>query len=235
MKPLSMTGYLFLALFSSCTQNTVTDAEGNIYKTVRIGSQIWTVENLRATKFNDGTPIPHVPDSIAWHSLSSSGYCYYNNSHNSDSIKMLGALYNWYCVDSKKLVPQGWHVPTNDDWAVLEKYLIEHGHNWDRRKDGPRVAKSLAARSGWKPFEIEGTPGNNMKINNRSGFSGLPAGSRSARFSGIGKRGYWWSATQVNESQAFVYCLAFCVESLWQYDSFNKTHGYSVRLVKDRN
>jgi uncharacterized protein (TIGR02145 family) len=248
MKILLVMSYMFLALFASCTRTTVADAGGNIYHTVRIGSQIWTVENLRTTKLNDGTPIPQVTDSVAWHSLNSPGYCYYRNTNNPDTIGRLGALYNWYCVDSKKLAPLGWHVPTNDDWAILEKYLIAHGYNWDRKKDGQRIAKSLAAQSGWKSFEIEGTPGNKIKDNNRSGFSGLAAGSRydthdsvpgslpcKATFLGIRQRGFWWSATQVNEPRAFVYALASCVESLMQYGIFFKTCGYSVRLVKDGN
>ncbi|MBN2567799.1 MAG: fibrobacter succinogenes major paralogous domain-containing protein [Deltaproteobacteria bacterium] len=249
MKPLLLLicGILFI-LYSFCSQrNTVTDADGNIYPTVRIGSQIWTAENLRATKFNDGTPIPHVPDSVAWHDLTSPGFCYYGNMNNTDSIVKFGALYNWYCVDSKKLAPQGWHVPTNDDWAALQNYLIEHGYNWDRRKDGNRIAKSLAIQSDWKPFITEGMPGNNMKENNRSGFSGFAAGYRydtretingnipRSIFAGLGHKAGWWSATQINESEAYAFGLGFCVEKLIQWDMFLQTCGYSVRLVKNAN
>jgi uncharacterized protein (TIGR02145 family) len=246
MKTVLLIGSMFLILHSFCTRNTVTDADGNIYPTVRIGSQVWTADNLRTTKFNDGTPIPHVPDSVAWHSCASPGYCYYRNTNNADSIGKLGALYNWYCVDSRKLAPQGWHVPTNDDWTALQNYLIEHGYNWDRKRSGNRIAKSLAAQSGWKPFIMEGTPGNTMKENNRSGFSGLGAGYRydtwdsiagrspiNSVFAAISHKGAWWSATQVNESEGYVYGLGFCVERLLQYDGFYKTCGYSVRLVKN--
>ena len=176
MKTVLLIVSMFLILYSSCTRTTVTDADGNIYPTVIIGHQTWTVENLRTTTLNDGTPSPHVPDSIAWHNLTSPGYCYYQNTDNADTIRRLGALYNWYCVDSKKLAPRGWHVPTNDDWDTLQNYLIGHGYNWDRKKNGNRIAKSLAAQSGWKPFGIEGFPGNNMKDNNRSGFSGVADG-----------------------------------------------------------
>jgi uncharacterized protein (TIGR02145 family) len=245
MKTFLLIGGILLLLTSFCTRTTVADADGNIYPAVIIGSQVWTVDNLRTTKFNDTTPIPHVPDSVAWHSLSSPGFCYYRNTNNADSIRMLGALYNWYCVGSKKLAPQGWHVPTNDDWAILMNYLIDHGYNWDRRKGGNRIAKSLAAQSGWKPFAIEGMPGNAMEENNRSGFSGCGAGYRfdsrdtiagkpiTSSFLGISHKGAWWSATQVNEAVAYSYGLGFCREHLIEYDSFNKTCGYSVRLVKD--
>jgi uncharacterized protein (TIGR02145 family) len=246
MKALLLTGSIFLISFSSCMRNTVTDADGNIYPTVKIGSQVWTAVNLRTTKFSDGTPIPLVPDSIAWHSLASPGYCYYRNMNNADSIRKFGALYNWYCLDSKKLAPQGWRVPTNDDWETLQNYLTEHGYNWDRKKNGNRIAKSLAAQSDWKPFHIEGTPGNNVNGNNRSGFSALAAGCRydtrdsvgegskwKAVFTGISHKGLWWSATQVNESYGYIYGLGFCVESFLKQQMFFKTCGYSVRLVRD--
>jgi uncharacterized protein (TIGR02145 family) len=247
MKILLLVGSMSLILHSFCSRNTVTDADGNIYPTVRIGGQIWTVDNLRTTKWNDGVPIPQVPDGIAWHSLATPGFCYYRNTNNADSIRKFGALYNWYCVDSKKLAPRGWHVPTNDDWTTLQNYLIEHGYNWDRKRSENNIAKSLAARSGWKPFTIEGTPGNNMKDNNRSGFSGLAAGCRydtrdsvqvqgsswKGAFKAIGHKGAWWSATEVNESFGYVYGLGFCVERLIQYDMFFKTCGYSVKLVKN--
>jgi uncharacterized protein (TIGR02145 family) len=246
-KTLLLAGSTIIILHSFCTRTPVTDADGNIYPTVRIGGQVWTVDNLRTTKFNDGTPISHVPDGIAWHSLATPGFCYYRNTNNADSIKRFGALYNWYCVDSKKLAPPGWHVPTNEDWAALQKYLIDHGYNWDRQKSGNNIAKSMAAQTGWKPFTVEGTPGYKMEENNRSGFSGLAAGWRydtrdsvqvpgiawKGAFKGISHKGAWWSATEVNESFGYLYGLGFCVERLIQYDMFFKTCGYSVRLVKN--
>jgi uncharacterized protein (TIGR02145 family) len=233
---------MFLVLYSSCTRPTVTDADGNIYSTVRIGHQLWTVENLWTTKYNDGTPIPHVPDSVAWHNLASPGFCYYGNTFNADTIKWFGALYNWYCIDSKKLAPQGWHVSTDDDWDTLRNYLIKHGYNWDGQRKDNRIARSLAAQSNWKSFAIEGMPGNNMKENNRSGFSGLAAGFRydsrdSAGWYPVfwakGHRAAWWSATEVNETNGTVYGLGFCVDYLIKYQQWLKTCGYPVRLVKN--
>jgi uncharacterized protein (TIGR02145 family) len=245
MKAVLLIATTLILLHSYCARETVTDADGNIYPTVRIGSQVWTVENLRATRFNDGTPIPHVPDSVDWHFHALPGYCFYGNTNNADSIKKLGALYNWYCVESKKLAPEGWHVPTCDDWKALQNWLIDHGYNWHGRKSGNEIAKSLAAQSDWKPFKIEGTPGNNMKKNNRSGFSGIGAGCRytsrektecgdlTSTFTAIGHKGAWWSATEINELEAFSYGLGFCREHLIEYDSFEKTCGFSVRLVKN--
>jgi uncharacterized protein (TIGR02145 family) len=244
-KPLLIVG-LFLVLNSLCARNTVTDADGNVYRTVRIGSQEWTAENLRTAKFNDGAPIPCVPDSVAWHGLSTPAFCYYGNTDNADSIRRFGALYNWHCVGSGKLAPAGWRVPSNEDWAVLRDYLGDHGYNWDRVKGGNRVAKALAAKSGWKPYTIEGMPGNAMEDNNRSGFSGVAAGCRfdsqdtvagkplTSRYIAMRHKGAWWSATQINETVAYSYGLGFCREHLIEYTCFDKTCGYSVRLVKNR-
>jgi len=236
-----------IILHCFCTRTTVTDADGNVYNTIKIGNQIWTVENLRTTTFNDGASIPHVSDSNAWHSLRSPGYCYYANTSNADSIRTFGALYNWYCIESKKLAPQGWHIPTNDDWDTLKNYLINHGYNWDGTKNENRIAKALAAEEHWRRYQIEGTPGHTMKDNNRSGFSGLGAGYRydtrdsfpgdlpwKASFTASGQIGAWWSATEVNDLIAYSYALSFCVDELLQYQSYQKTCGYSVRLVKNQ-
>jgi len=98
---------------------TVTDIEGNIYHAIRIGNQIWTVENLRTTKYNDGSAIPLVTDNLAWKMGTTPAYCYFNNTNDEDSMKRFGVLYNWYAVDTKKLAPAGWHVPADSEWTIL--------------------------------------------------------------------------------------------------------------------
>ncbi len=97
------------------------DIEGNVYRTVKIGNQTWMAENLRTTKYNDGQDIPLVAGSYAWGSLTTPGYCWLNNDQTNKNI--YGALYNWYAADADKLAPTGWHVPDNEDWAVLVSYL----------------------------------------------------------------------------------------------------------------
>lgn len=97
------------------------DIDGNEYTIVKIGEQYWTVENLKTTKFNDGSPIPFIDNKYNWSMADDNktpAYCYYND----DARSMLeyGALYNWYAVNTGKLAPKGWRVPTNDDWAKLE-------------------------------------------------------------------------------------------------------------------
>jgi uncharacterized protein (TIGR02145 family) len=240
---------LLLSGALSCALSPLVDVDGNAYPTVKIGKQVWIAENFRATKLNDGTSLQFAPDSLAWHRLSAPGYCFYGNTTNADTLKMLGALYNWYAVGSGKLAPRGWHVATNEDWATLRSWLIDHGYNWDgdRKKDENKIAKALAAQSGWKPYPLlEGMPGNDQRSNNRSGFSGQAAGYRFdqrdslpgkppvATYTAIHHRGAWWSATAINDSFAYAYGLGFCREHLIEYDSYTKNCGYSVRLVKDR-
>jgi hypothetical protein len=94
----------------------INDIEGNTYKTIGIGKQIWMAENLRSTKFNDSTDIPNIADSLHWSNLTDPGYCWYNN----DTTMRIpyGALYNWYTVNSGILCPTGWHIPTEEEWIT---------------------------------------------------------------------------------------------------------------------
>ena len=157
----------------STGSTTVKDADGNIYTSVKIGDQVWTVENLRTTKYNDGTAIPVVKDSAAWVALKTPGYCYYNNTTNAGSIKKYGALYNWYVVNTGKLAPEGWHVPTDSEWTNMENYLVLNGYNWDGTKDTAednKIAKSLAAKTDWSTHTTAGIIGNDLTKNNSSGF-----------------------------------------------------------------
>ena len=105
----------------TATPNVV-DIDGNVYHTVTIGTQVWMVENLKTTKYNDGTAIPLVTDNTAWGALTTPGYCWYNND-SATYKNTYGALYNWYAVNTGKLAPTGWHVPTDSEWTVLTTYL----------------------------------------------------------------------------------------------------------------
>ncbi|MBI4650218.1 fibrobacter succinogenes major paralogous domain-containing protein [Candidatus Desantisbacteria bacterium] len=99
------------------------DIDGNAYSTVQIGNQIWTTKNLSTTKFNDGTVIPNVIDDEQWSKLITPGYCFYDNTADISAREKYGALYNWYAVDTKKLAPTGWHVPTDAEWQTLSDFL----------------------------------------------------------------------------------------------------------------
>ena len=85
------------------------------------------VENLRTSKYSDGTAIPNVTGNFGWGSLSTEAWCNYNNSSTNDAS--YGKLYNWYAVETGKLCPTGWHVPTDAEWTVLTDYLAANGHS----------------------------------------------------------------------------------------------------------
>ena len=226
------------------TQLTVSDPDGNIYTTVQIGNQIWTVENWRSTKYADGTCIPHVPGVSEWKSLSSPAYCYYNNTTDSDSVERFGALYNWYVVDPENphsIAPEGWRVPTNEDWTALQNHLIKKGFNGDETSSENKSGKALASNGGewiedgiWGSAPI-GTPGNDQSSNNSSGFSARPGGYRyakSGRFDWVGYYSVWWSTSVPNASDAYLHYLHYISRDLGS-DKTYRGAGYSVRLVRD--
>ncbi|MBD3391912.1 MAG: hypothetical protein GF418_07580 [Chitinivibrionales bacterium] len=217
----------------------VTDADGNEYQTVRIGNQVWTVENLRATKYNDGSAIPLVTDATAWSNLTTPGYCFYDNSSTPAIQEKWGALYNWYVLNTGKLTRAtgGWRIPTYDDWTQLEEYLIANGYNWDGSTSANKIGKSLAAKTAWDLASQAGDVGNGPSGNNSSGFSALPAGSRDhyGSFVNQSSYAYWWSATTNPEyggALAFLFYLYYDYETLNSYN-YLKQFGFSVRLVRD--
>jgi uncharacterized protein (TIGR02145 family) len=131
-------------VFAKCV---IKDADGNTYTEVTIGTQTWMVENLRTATLNDRTAITLNTGSTTW-ADTTARYCYYNNTINSDSIKKFGALYNWYTVNTGKLVPSGWHVPSYSEWTTLQNYLINAGYNYDGTTSDNKIAKSLLAKTG---------------------------------------------------------------------------------------
>jgi len=121
----------------SLTPN-VTDIDGNVYGTVKIGTQVWMAENLRTTKYNDGTTIPYVANGTDWSNLTTPARCAYNNTTNADTIKIFGLIYNGFTVKTNKLCPTGWHIPTKAELEVfmshlgpLGGYRIKSNLHWD--------------------------------------------------------------------------------------------------------
>ena len=171
---------LLLIGLVGCQANSVKDIDGNKYKTIKIGTQTWLSENLKTTTYNNGTAIPRVKSYAAWAELSTPAYCWYSND--STNKEVYGALYNWYAVNTKKICPEGWHVPSDKEWAELRTYLGDKGDAGNALKE--------SGTSHWK------SP--NSDASNTSGFSGLPGGNRDYKgpFNLLRTDAYWWSSTE---------------------------------------
>lgn len=221
---------------------SVSDAEGNIYKTVSIGTQVWMAENLKATKYVDGLPIPNIKDASAWSSLQTDAYCIaYNDTNN---YNIYGNFYNWQAVETGKLCPLGWHVPTDTEWTILENYLIANGYNYDgsidndnNRSTNNYIGKSLATSTSWTQSDIVGSVGSldyNNKLN-LSGFSGLPSGGRfsNGEFKGLNYNGIWHSSTEYSSTECLVRGIKYNETESSRLKGNKKTEAYSVRCIKD--
>jgi len=219
----------------------IKDIDGNVYKGVTIGTQVWMAENLKTTKYNDGTPIPNITDNTAWAALTTGAYSDYNNTPSNSTT--YGRLYNWYAVDNnaatkvasnggKNVCPTGWHIPSDIEWTTLTDYLTNNGYGYEG--SGVDIAKSMAATSGWTSFGTPGTVGNDQASNNSSGFTALPGGYRyfNGTFGLIGNYGYWWSATESGASSAWGRNLTYNNVGVSSYGSYEK-YGFSVRCVRD--
>jgi uncharacterized protein (TIGR02145 family) len=224
-----------IAIKMIASAGTVTDADGNVYQTVKIGNQEWMAENLRVTKYNDGTPIPFDTSGSTWWNATTPKFCYYNNTTNAAGIKKFGALYNGYVVspaNPKKIAVAGWHVPTDAEWTTLQNYLTANGYNWDGTKTGNKTAKSLTAMADWYADTIPGVIGCDLTKNNRSGFSALPGGQRDVNnaFGGLGSFGYWWTSTGDGSNSTYRYL--FYLYGTLDSSAKGNSAGISVRLVK---
>lgn len=228
---------IFFIFTYSCTNKrsneTITDIDGNVYHTIKIGTQTWMIENLRTTKYNDGTSIPYVNDAMVWFSLTSPGYCYYNNDVANKYT--YGALYNWYTINTDKLAPTGWHVPSDADWTTLENYLIANGYNFDGTTNDTKIAKSMASKTGWSISTNAGSIGNNLTNNNSSGFEGLPGGYRIdiGAFHDFGNYGLWWSSTEFSENGAWSCFMSYDNGDIFRENLYLKRYGFSVRCIRD--
>lgn len=157
---------------------TVTDIDGNEYDVLPYGDNLWMTSNLKTTKYNDGSEIDNITGTLDWYNTTSGAFCWFDNAV--INKEKYGALYNWYAVETEKLCPQGWRVPTKDDWNSLINYLTENGYGFEG--SGSDVAKSMATKTDWtyiSAFIIN--PGEivyEMQDNNSSGFSVYPAGFR---------------------------------------------------------
>jgi uncharacterized protein (TIGR02145 family) len=211
-----------LILSLSCTKeekppDPVTDLEGNIYKTVRIGTQVWMAENLRTTKYQDGTDITLITQSNLWNNLTIDGYCWYDNDEPSFK-ELYGALYNGYSVVTGKLCPDGWHIPVKQEWLVLREFL------GDSLKAGGKMKE--AGTTNWQ------SP--NKGADNNSGFTAVAAGIRyfEGTFSSNQSYTSMWSASEAGQGDIWCTSLYFA-DAILAMHPRSKKYGFSVRCIKD--
>jgi uncharacterized protein (TIGR02145 family) len=197
-------------------QQTFTTASAAVLPSVTIGTQVWSSKNLDVATYRNGDPIPQVSDSSQWATLTTGAWCLYNNDSATYGATY-GRLYNWYAVnDARGLAPQGWHVPSDGEWTVLETYL-----------GGSSIAGgSMKSITGWNAPNIGAT--------NSSGFVGLPGGSRTDQgpFSNVQGLGFWWSSTERDTTSAWPRALSFNYSILTRING-SKRIGFSVRCVRD--
>lgn len=196
---------------------TYTDPrDGNVYKTVKIGTQTWFAENLRYAG-----NIPQVASKEEWlkiyyNKTSQPAWVYYNNDPNYNSV--YGKLYNWYAVNTGSLCPQGWHIPTFEEWKYLRDFLGGYLVGGGKMK----------SQTGWN------AP--NQGATNESGFSGLPGGERyfnsNAAFYGLGKYGFWWSSSTRDDRDAYSFSLYY-TDSNPYLVYYEKVRAQSCRCIKD--
>jgi uncharacterized protein (TIGR02145 family) len=208
---------------------SVTDIDGNVYNTVTIGTQVWMKENLKTTKYNDGTAIPNVTVDATWDGLHTGAYCDYGNTPAYSTI--YGRLYKWFTVDNntatkvasnggKNVCPTSWHVPTDAEWTTLTTYL------GGESPAGPKLRETGTTH--WLT---------DYNSTNESGFTALPGGCRwiNGTFHDIGTIGYWWSSTEYSMDGAF----RAWFRNIWDVAGYanrnylNKDEGLSVRCLKD--
>ena len=217
--------------------NAVTDVDGNHYDAVQIGNQVWMAENLRTTRYADGTTIPLG-------SSTSTIKSYRYNPHNSaNNVPTYGYLYNWPAVmhgassstanpsGVQGVCPNGWHVPSNAEWTQLTNY-VGNQPQYQCNNSGDNIAKALASTTGWNSSTNTCAVGNNPSTNNATGFSALPAGSYDGSYDDFGYDALFWSASENYDNDPYGRFLSWGSAGVYGFND-DKSYGFSVRCVRD--
>ena len=205
---------------------TVTDRQGNMYTTVKIGDQWWMTENLRVRVFNDSTPVSEVSSQdtdSSWFKKKGPAFC--------DVDKRYGLHYNWFVVNHpKQIAPAGWHVPTDEDWKILERHLgmeadIVENTGWRGTNEGEQLITKHSI--GWPTTSVPfGT--------DLTGFSALPGGCK--LFNGtpgeVAFAGYWWCNSSADAHEGWFRSISAGSKTIFRYHT-DKRYGMSIRCVKD--
>ena len=221
-----------------CGTSHVFDYDGNVYNTVQIGAQCWIKENVRATHFADGTPIP-----IATTNSTTNAYCCYPNN-DASTVPTYGLLYNWPAVmqmdfnsgesDIQGICPDGWHVPCEQEWYTLLYYMMGQSDlQCDNQSDN--IGKALASTSGWQSCGSNCTVGNDLSTNNASGFSAMPAGSYDGYYDNenFGYKAFFWSSSKsLYNNMADIEYLVYDRASLSHW-AYGMMYFLSVRCLRN--
>ena len=203
-------------LFVNCT-GAITDQDGNRYKTIKIGKQVWMSENLNVSTFRNGNPIPEIQSEEEWIKAGEEGipaWCYYNNDP--ENGRKYGKLYNGFAVsDPRGIAPEGFHIPDDEEWIQLADFL----------GGASNAGTKLKHKRGWE-MKGNGT--------NKSRFTALPGGYRykNGKFDFVGYYGYWWASGKPDENVSWGRGLGFDYEDIYK-DYLLYGGGFSIRCLKD--
>jgi len=211
--------FLYVLGFTGLQAQTVKDIDGNVYKTITIGTQVWMAENLKTNKYLDGDLIETTtPVTLDIENDTIPKYQWANGG-NENNVATYGRLYTWYTVsDNRNICPTGWHVPSDAEWTTLTTYL-----------GGEKVAGGKLKEAGTTHWT---TP--NTGATNESGFTALPSGYRdyNGSFALVTKDGYWWSSTESSIYLAYYRSMYNNTNFVSRNDT-DKQSGYSVRCLRD--
>jgi uncharacterized protein (TIGR02145 family) len=198
-------------------QDKLRDKDGNLYSVVKIGNQVWMAENLKTTKYNNGTSIPLVTENAEWSNLTTPAYCWYGNDE-VNYKNTYGALYNWHAVNTGKLCPTGWHVPTDEEWTTLINFL-----------GGTRLAGGKIREAGTEHWSSPNTGATNV-----TGFTALPGGNRfyDGTFNFLGFNGNWWSSTESSSTHAWNWSMTYNTSSIYRRQYYVR-YGFAIRCIRD--
>jgi uncharacterized protein (TIGR02145 family) len=221
----------------ACGFSTVSDIDGNTYNTVLIGTQCWTKSNLKVTKYNDGTDIPEITGSQTWDNTVVTGA---RTVYNDDPINLTryGYLYNWFAAKGistggsiiyKNICPTGWHVPTDNEWESLIRFIdpAMTVHTSGGTESSTAGKKLKSSSTLWQTDPNPGT--------DDFGFSALPGGRRlqsGSDFSEVEQRAYFWSTDLFTNGRGFTRVLYYNFSSV-NKDNYEKETGRSIRCIKD--
>ncbi len=227
---------------------TVTDIDGNVYQKVRIGDQIWMAENLRVTRYHNGNFIPTDLNNTQWEETTEGAFAIYPPDRipglntNEKVLEAYGALYNWYAVNTAKLCPEGWSVPSHDEFIQLVDYVVSQGYpnDWGNPNGAGHALKSCRQVNSPLGGDCDTPEHPRWKWHRTNygfdefGFSALPGGQRlpNAVYEGIGGIGHWWTSSEGSATAAWGRYLGSYGGSMMR-SGYNKRHGFSVRCRRD--